>query len=221
MKKYCLIALFGYMALVSKAQPFAVQAEKMNVLYVGMPNDMHIVVNDVPPERLILLPSMGKIDTIDLKSGYYKWAICKKDSSVAQLVLADSVRTNPIDTLFFRVKDMPEPIFYLYNQTCMGTDPLSILCYFNHPSFSAERIEILGYNVEFNPKNDVKYIKHNTGAKFETDIRNDILSIRSSGWIRFYGFRWKLKHGQTVYTSGQDFIFGKYPKKEKLHPFED
>jgi hypothetical protein len=221
MKKYLLLALHGFLAYHATAQPFVVQTEKMNVLYVGMPNEMHIVVNDVAPERLILLPSMGEIDTIDLKSGHYLWKVSRKDSSVAKLVLADSSANNPMDTFYFRVKEAPEPIFYLFNQTCMGTNPLSIKCRFNHDAFSGDLVEIVGYDVEFHPKNGVKYSRHNKGAKFETDIRNAILAVRADGWIRFYNFTWKIRPNHRIYTSNQDFVFGKYPGEANFNPFEE
>ncbi len=192
------------------AQNMAVQVVKTNLLYVGIPNDMHIVVNDVPPERLILLPSMGKIDTIDLKSGHYKWTICKKDSSVAQLVLADSVRTNPIDTLFFRVAKLPEPQFRLVHPRAHSMG--GIVALYDSPEFhfmEDTRIIVVGFDLCYYPKKSGSdpVQKHNSGARFGAEVQNLYNRALPGDRYRFFNFQWKIGCDETIRKSGDALYF--------------
>lgn len=107
MRKYCV--LFTLCApFYLHSQQFAVMLEKMNVLYRGISNQLSVMVSDVPPNRLLLIPSQGELTKTDSTGIHYSWTICKGFNWKASLILADSTTVNPIDTLFFRVR-APEP----------------------------------------------------------------------------------------------------------------
>jgi GldM C-terminal domain len=210
MNKYLLMALHGFLAYYTTAQPFAVQVEKTNVLFVGVSNEMHIVVNDVAPERLVLLPSMGKIDTIDLKSGYYIWKICKKDTSVARLILADSVCTNPIDTLLFRVNSMPEPDFRFVRPRAhiMG----HIVAVYANPDLhymEDSRVKIVGFDMCYYPqKPDLDPLTlHNPGMRFSSDVSGLINRATPGDRYCFYNFQWKTGCDETIRKSAEVLQF--------------
>jgi hypothetical protein len=207
------VLLTGFWILFNQAvfaQNMAVQLDKMNVLFVGIPNEMHIVVNDVAPERLILLPSMGEVDTTDLKSGYYNWEICKKDTSVAWLVLADSVSTNPIDTVFFRVKRMPEPRFRLVHPKGHHSQG-GIVALYDNPEFhymADARVIITGFDMCYwSKKSGDPLEKHNAGARFNSEI-SDLYNRATPGdRYYFYNIQWKTGCDVSGQKSGEVLNF--------------
>jgi len=198
MQKYIACLLMCLPFRIS-AQEIAVMLDKMNTLYVGFDNPLHIVVSDVPAERLILTPSHGKI-TRD-KDGGYHWLLCSLDSSRAWLVLADSVRENSFDTVFFRVKRPPEPTFKLLERK--GHSQGGIGWTLSHDSSENWRFELLSFEAEFFHKKSDPVTFVNRGMRFDSDVSEHIKRIVPGDEVVFFNFKWKGGCDPTVRRSDQ------------------
>lgn len=199
MQKYITCLLLCLPCGIS-AQEIAVMLDKMNTVYVGADNPLHVVVSDVPPERLILTPSHGEITRNT--NGGYNWRLCSFDSSRAWLVLADSVRENPFDTVFFRVKRMPEPEFELSKRKGHHSQG-GIGWTLTHDSSENWRFELLSFEAEFFHKKSDPVTFVNRGMRFNSDVSEHINRVIPGDKVVFFNFKWKAGCDPTVRRSDQ------------------
>ena len=195
MPKYCLIfCLFFHHGL--SAQPIAVMFDKMNAIFVGVPTEITIVVSDVSPGRLILMPSQGELVTIDTSLGKYQWTICALSSNKAWIILADSTPNNPIDTQFFRVKRVPEPSFKLSKTGHHGERGI----YGVFDGYYGEYFYpiLLGYDVTFFPKRQDPVCFHNKGARFSGDVSDYVQRLIPGDAVIFSNLSWRVGCDPTV-----------------------
>ena len=82
----------------------AIELEKMNVVYRGVLTPMTIVLNDSIFRQLQVIPSQVELTRQGLSD--FKWEICHREGHTAHLIIFDSLTQQPIDTHYFRVKDL-------------------------------------------------------------------------------------------------------------------
>lgn len=171
----------------------AVMAHKMNVLYVGFDNPLHVVVSDVPDERLVLIPSAGTIRHDS--AGAYTWRLCTFESAEARLVLADSGENQPIDTLSFRVKRLPEPDFFVRGR--------SIGWLFQEGEGLLNEFRLLSFEAEFILKGADAVVFTNYGHRFNEDVVSYMYRLYPGCEFTLYNFRYSVGCDPTVIRSGQ------------------
>lgn len=205
MQKYLVFAglLFSKWAL---AQPVAVMLDKMNVLYSGMPNDLSIVVSDVPGERLVLSPSKGEIAIIDTIQGKYIWKICESTAKQAWLIIQDGSTNIPLDTLYFRVKQVPEPQFLKTKPGHHGESGIGfrIMDQYHSNGFYPK---VLGFDVTILPRRREAIVYHNQGARFNGEISNAFDRLVPGDAVIFYNITWQAGCDPTVRHSDQELAF--------------
>lgn len=196
MQNYCII-LGLLLSRLAVAQPISVMVDKMNVLHVGAPNDLSIVVSDIAANRLVVTVSQGEIVRLDtLKKSWhsttdqsrYCWTIREMKSKQAWLVIADSTLENPIDTLFFRVKQLPEPWFHLVESSGVWGQVGDYCSEFL-------RATILSFDITFIPKGRAPIVMHNSGPRFSTEVLD---------YLNLAGRDWEVYIENITYTSGYD-----------------
>lgn len=202
MQKYILWTLL-YIPCDSPAQSMAIMVDKMNTLYVGVDNPLHAVVSDVSAENLVLLPSHGEI-TRDTAGGYH-WLLCSFDSGRAWLVLADSVRENAFDTLFFRVKRLPEPEFKYGRDTHHGGGGIAGI--FQHDCAEKWHCKIISFEAEFFHKNSDPVLIVNSGARFNAHVTEHLDRMIPGDQVKFTNFKWNSGCDPTVRRSDQEIRF--------------
>jgi hypothetical protein len=178
MPKYIIFYCMIFQQLLP-AQPIAVMLDKMNVIQVGVPNPIQVVVSDIASERLVLKASQGTLKTVNKSLGQYYWRISEWSPNKAWLVLADSSFDHPIDTLFFRVNRLPEPHFMIVYPRESGYGGIigSIDGYCsNHLS-----PYVIEYEVTFVPPGGKPFKIHNSGARFNPEVI-DLLNRIGPGW---------------------------------------
>ncbi|HOY05496.1 MAG TPA: hypothetical protein PLO67_08840 [Saprospiraceae bacterium] len=169
-----------------------------------MPNDLSVVVSDIPDGRLLLIPSQGEITRRDSMEGEYIWTICEKISGTAMLVLADSVEEQPVDTLRFRVK-VPEPEFMLAPKYGSSSrSPIGIVGFWNAYQ-DAPDVEIVGYDVLVMPPDQDPVEIHNTGIRFNSDIMHQITRAAPGYAYDFYNIAWKIGCDPKVRLSSREW----------------
>lgn len=171
----------------------AIMTHKMNVLYAGFDNPLHVVVSDVPDERLVLIPSAGTIRRDS--AGAYTWRLCTPESVEARLVLADSSENNPIDTLLFRVKRLSEPEFFVRGR--------SIGWSFQEGEGLQGDFHLLSFEAEFILKGADGIVFTNYGHRFNRDVSNYMNRLYPGCEFTLYNFRYSIGCDPTVRRSGQ------------------
>ncbi|MBK7937061.1 MAG: hypothetical protein IPJ82_08175 [Lewinellaceae bacterium] len=197
MQKYCLSVLLFALCSPIRAQEMAVMLDKMNVLYTGLDNPFHIVVSDVASQRLVLSPSQGVI--LADSSGTYLWRLCACNSDKAWMVISDSLPGNIIDTVFFRVKRLPEPRFEVSKRGHHSNG--GVTGYFDHISRDYLRPEIIGFDLEYLPEKQDPMIVHNTGARFNGEAAHCVLKLKPGDHFFIYGITWRAGCDPTVRKS--------------------
>ena len=111
----CAIAV-GVISTVSNcySQTFAVQYDKMNVAYIGLPNPMHIVSSNGKCKNLIVKVSEGKIEGSGCDYIYYPEKVGKVTITTFTKKLFRLKATGGIEV---RTKRLPEPISNLAGRT--------------------------------------------------------------------------------------------------------
>ncbi len=199
MQKYFLWSLL-LLSSRGLAQSIAIMPERMNTLYVGVDNPLHAVVSDVPQARLLLIPSHGAITRN--AAGGYNWRLCAFDSSRAWLVLADSVRENALDTVFFRVKRLPEPEFKL------GKGQRGIGGIFSHDAAADWKCEMVSFEAEFLHRKSDPVLLINHGARFDAGVSEHVNRVVPGDRVIFTNFKWKVAGcDPAVYHSDQILEF--------------
>ncbi len=199
MQKYCLSALLLVFFSPLGAQQFAVMLDKMNALYAGVDNPFHVVVSDVAPERLILTPSMGTI--LADSNGGYLWRLYEYTSNQVRLLISDSIPEKVVDSLFFRVKRLPEPRFEIAKGGHHSTG--GIRGYFDGYCSEFLRPQILGFDLEFIAKKQDAMVAHNTGARFNGSAADCIHRLKPGDQIFISGITWQAGSDPTVRKSGE------------------
>lgn len=163
------------------AQQVAVMLDKMNVLYVGADNPLHLVVSDIQTESLVLTPSQGTIRTDG--NGGFLWRLCSLDSVYARLILSDSTSDVPIDTMYFRVKRIPEPEF-VFKKYLIG----SVI---HHDAAGDWIVWLLNFEADFyfQHQDPVKITNH--GAQLNPDVLHYMQRMVPGSMVCFTNFRWK------------------------------
>lgn len=165
--------------------------DKMNVLFVGVDNPLHIVVSDVPAGRLVLTPSHGTI-TKD-SSGGFTWRMCSYDSTHAWLVLADSISDKPFDTVYFRVKLTPEPEFIVKSR--------GVGWVFHHDAAENWKINLLSFEVEFYFRKQDPVAFVNQGLRFNGAVSEHMHKLVPNCQVLFFNFKWTVGCDPTVRRS--------------------
>jgi len=186
------------------AQPIAVMLDKMNVIYVGVPNHLKVVVSDIESERLVLKASQGTLEVVDKCYGLYYWRLSEWSPNKAWLVLADSSLDRPIDTLFFKVTRLPEPSYRI--TTLRDSNYGGVWGYFEGYCSEYLRPTVIEYEVTFVPPGGKPFKIHNSGARFNPEVI-DLLNRIGPGWeISISNISWtggidpSVRHGDQVLT---------------------
>lgn len=175
--------------------------DKMNVLFVGVENPLHIVVSDVASERLVLIPSHGTI-TKD-SSGSFMWRLCSYDSTHAWLVLADSISDKPFDTVYFRVKLTPEPEFVFTKNKLHDHRIRTIGWVFHHDAAENWTINLLSFEVEFYFRKQDPVAFVNMGARFNGNVSENMSKLVPNCQVLFFNFKWTCGCDPTVRRSSE------------------
>lgn len=103
MKKIIVFALLFCMASALWAQRVAMEATKMNVLYIGVENPLRIVAENVPYAQLNATIDKG---TIDKRKDYFLVRV--KQPGIAKISVKNGNQL--LTTKEFRVKRVPSPV---------------------------------------------------------------------------------------------------------------
>lgn len=205
MQKYLVyIGLFLFTEV--SAQSVAVMLDKLNVLYSGIPNELVVVVSDLPAGRLVLNPSQGEIESIDTSQGKFVWKICESTSKQAWLTIHDVLTNTPLDTLYFRVKQIPEPQFL---KTIPGHHGQSRIGFRIGEQYYSKDFypRVLGYDVTILPRRQDAMVYHNNGARFNGDVSMAINRLVPGDAVFFYNITWQVGCDPTVRHSDQELAF--------------
>lgn len=205
MQKY-LVYIGLFLCTEVSTQPVAVMLDKLNVLYNGIPNELQIVVSDLPAERLVLAPSQGEIAAIDTSQGKYTWKICESTSKQAWLVLQDALTNTPLDTLYFRVKQIPEPQFLKTKPGHHGESGIGFRIsdqYYSKDFYP----KVLGFDVTILPRRQDALVYHNNGARFSGDVSEAFKRLVPGDAVFFYNITWQVGCDPTVRHSDQELAF--------------
>ena len=198
LRKYCLLL---FLFLLSRhpvpAQEVAVMLDKMNVLFVGVDNPLHIVVSDVPTGRLVLTPSHGNISKDS--SGGFLWRMCSFDSTRAWLILSDYTSGKPFDTVYFRVKLTPEPEFIVKNRI--------IGWIFHHDASENWKLQLISFEAEFIMKKSDPVVFVNQGRRFNGSVYEYMNRLVPGCHVIFSNFKWTVGCDPTVRRSDERLIF--------------
>ena len=187
MQKYCLSALLLVFFSPLGAQQFAVMLDKMNALYAGVDNPFHVVVSDVAPERLILTPSLGTI--LADSNGGYLWRLYAYTPNKVRLLISDSIPEKVVDSLFFRVKRLPEPRFEFAKRGYHSAG--GIIGYFDGYCSEFLRPLILGFDLEYIAKRQDPMVAHNTGAHFNGSAADSMNRLKPGDQVFISGITWR------------------------------
>jgi hypothetical protein len=132
---------------ISVTAQVAVSLDGVRTVYAGVTNPITVVVSDVPTERVWVRPSQGEV--VRREGCFFDWNIGQRDSTTAWLELLDWVTLEPFDTLFFRVKMIPQPQFRWWTGHHGGGGLAAVLRPFDFDL----RCDVLRYECSFFKKN--------------------------------------------------------------------
>jgi len=186
MKKYGLLILSFVPLAPLNGQEFVVMLEKMNVLYAGMENPFRATVGDIPQNQLVLTPSKGTVSRDS--SGAWSWKICEYTASSVFLILSDSAG-GKADTLYFRVKRPPEPLFRIVPGGYHSSGGISGA--FEGVCGESMRPEIVGFELTVVPNRGDAYVARNSGARFSGNARDLMLRLKRGDRVYIDDIAWR------------------------------
>ena len=172
---------------------FAVSADKMNVLYAGIPNPVTVAAS-VSPEKLLI--SWGGATATEL--GNRRYDVMVPDSFVGKTILflfsaeIEEGKIQSIGAAYFRVKPIPEPDVYVGADITGGyqskerllANPLIVARM--SPDFNFDlRWEVVSYKVIFIINGDEEAPIMVNGARFSELVLNKIKDAPSGTMIEF------------------------------------
>lgn len=100
---------------------FAVAADKMNVLYVGVDNPISIAVAGIPDDKISTIINNG---TIEGKNGKYIAKVNKSGTAIIEVFSEANNKKKSIGKTEFRVKNVPNPVPEFMGKR--GTETMSL-----------------------------------------------------------------------------------------------
>jgi GldM C-terminal domain len=160
-----------------------IAADKMNVVYIGVENPLHLAVTDAAFTDIAVSTSQGELTAQE--NGAFIWRVTDlKPSSI----FVKNNKTAKIDTLNFRVKRIPDPVacFRPGGEGGHYSTPVQsnqgIVADLRNFEFEA-RCDIKSYTFTFLEKKGKPVVLTNTGARFEPAVLELIKSAKSGDTI--------------------------------------
>jgi hypothetical protein len=180
MKKYSLFLLAIFSFGVLHGQNFAIAADKMNILYIGIDNPITISAENNSVNSLIVQTTNGKITG---KNGKYIF----RSNTIGPAEISLFKKTNKgltkIGSSFFRVKNIPLPVFKIGPGTLSMPKPVLA-----NQQFVRADLENFDFEAHFSIDsftvciipNDTCTFKNirNIGGKLNEEIRNEFLKLK-------------------------------------------
>jgi len=189
---FAIIAMLGFnaMAQTKPKHVLAISADKMNVLYAGIPNPITIAVSSVSSKKLRI--DWGGAEAI-------LWGIGRYDVSVPrslagrEVIITVKKGNKVLGKCYFRVKIVPNPNIYVGANIVSGTCSKEIIL--ANPLITARmgtdfnislRWSVMSYNVTFiRDRCIVEPSIFVEGAKFSDEVINKIKDASSGTIIEF------------------------------------
>lgn len=196
--KNCWALICFFPACTLLGQAVAVEAEKMNVLVVGVDNPLTIVVSDLYDSCLVAIPSVGKI-TKGWGSGKYLWSGVS-DTTVVSMTLRDTCSQSLVAQRSYRVRTIPIQILLGANPKYRHNKALGVGEFKAQSGIAAviSGMDICGncdmagfYARFFSHKTGEIWIGYNTGARFMGDVLKHQQAVVPGDWVKFEGFSYR------------------------------
>lgn len=187
MKKYFVLLLAISPFGMSHGQNFAIAADKMNILYIGIDNPITISAENNSVNSLIVQTTNGKITGTN---GKYIFRSNTIGSAEISLYKKTNKGLTKIGSSFFRVKNIPIPVFKIGSGSpCM---PKPVLA---NVQFVRADLENFDFEAHFSIDSFVVCIVPNDGCTFKTikniggeineEIRNEFQQLKEGDVIMF------------------------------------
>jgi len=189
---FTVISLYGQN---SNNHLLVVSADKMNVMYIGLDNPISLAIAGVESNKIDVSVSEGKVSG---SNGKYivKNLQAPGGMQIKVFMKSDSLKTNPIDSMKFRVKRIPYPNVGIIGMTFSCIKKFNIL---NSPGIYV-KLDNFDYDVHFDVVHcDMEY-KGFWGLKKFTNPSNGLFTDEMKNFLK------KLKAGSKVYFTNVQAI---------------
>ena len=187
MKKYYLILLTLFTAIVSYGQNIAVAADKMNVLYVGIDNPITIAAENCSNKSLVVKTTNGKLIK---ENGQYLFRSETIGAAEISVYKNQNGKLTKLGSTFFRVKALPLPIFKVGS----GRQSVAKVELANQQFVRAElegfdfdaKFPVDSFTVCIVPSDTCSYsVIKNIGNKINDDIRSQFQRLKENDVVIF------------------------------------
>jgi hypothetical protein len=184
--KFLAISLILFLADTATAQNFAVAADRMNVLYIGVENPLTITAENCPCKYLVVKSSIGKIIGRKCKYIFYS------DSGFAANIILYKRQNDKlieIGVTQFRVKNIPLPIARV-GPSSGGKIQKNVLVAQQHIRVGNEheeiRTEIDSFSVVFMRGDSCLFKQFNIiGDTFPSDLNATLMLLSAGDSVTF------------------------------------
>lgn len=191
MKKALLfLALFACVVARSQAQTaFAMAADKMNVLYVGIENPFSIAVEGIRAEDIELVDTSGNV-RISPSGAAGKFVLLPQSSGITRLKIRHKSSKKVLGEQDFRVRPIPDPIVKISNGggSAFGTGAVDrqqgLIAELPNFDFEA-KCEVISYTLFYTKRNQDPAQITGRGGRFEGQVQ---AAVRAAGIGDVYNF---------------------------------
>ena len=165
----------------SSGQKVAVSADKMNIVYIGVPNPMSIVAENYPCDQLIVSTDNGKIEKNDDWKCFYLYY--PKEEGISIISVFNS-KKQLINETKYRVKRLPNPIISISGKSAgeikknILIKSLGIAAVLQNFDIDA-RYVVTDYKIELIQNNQITFSKEVDDARFSEEIINAFKSLNN------------------------------------------
>lgn len=199
MNKIITVTAFSLITATTYSQMFSVSADKMNVIYIGVPNPLSVAVENTPCNSIDITTNNGSIEKQE-KCHYF---IMPEKTGIADVQVYKTQGKNKkiIGEMRYRVKLIPDPTAKVGNVT-VGELSKGIFCaqvgviaYLENFDFDF-RFIVTGFTVMILRGNRVVYSGTNTGARFDDEMLKQFKKVENGDMILFVNITGKGADGK-------------------------
>jgi GldM C-terminal domain len=188
-----LLLLVSFSPLLSKAQNLVVTSSKMNILYIGIENEIEFASKTVPAKEIQLVPERGEIHEF-----YGRWFYlnCKNEAGELKIYARNKKTNKILDSVLFRLKYLDEPSIRIRAENMtegvyMGNDILKdivgISCYATGDFEMPITIISFKLKVWFSDGREKDFV--NEGNRFSSSLREELAAMTEVVKAEIYELR--------------------------------
>jgi hypothetical protein len=208
--KYLIINILLIVSIHATAQKIAIANTKMNVVYVGLDNPIHVAIANYSSEAIIIKVSQG---TITGENGEYVWRpITSSNEAFTSIFIKKNNIEKLISTITYRVKIIPNPI-------TRSSDWQTQSCATYNPSFRLNGLvavldnfpydvpfDITSFKVTIVRNGELFFEATNQGGRFQGKIARLVDMIQTGDIIHFSAVKCQYS-GDGIVRTINDLIF--------------